>query len=508
MCASDVFKSRRIRFPLSLFRAVLLGLVLPTGALGYDPLNGDFSRADPLDIRIVAYNHNRNFIEDPGTDAAFDRILTTLDPDIISFEEFTSAVSQADVANRMNAIIPIGGSGWQVHFGMLGGIRTVLVSRFPLTMKRIDTIPASSTRGVTIALADLPDVDYPVDVYLLAVHLKCCGSPGGSEDQKRQDSADAIANWLGDARGVARPSGDNVVLPTDTPMIALGDFNLVGGPQPETTILTGNIQDEATYGPDVAGDWDASSLTNLMPADPFTGNTFTWQGNGSFPPSALDRFFYTDSVITVANSFVLNTDTMTPTALAAAGLQAGDTLPQNTSDHLPIVMDLSIASGCTVDTDGDGTPDCNDGCPNDPNKIAPGICGCGTPDTDTDGDGTPDCNDGCPNDPNKLAPGICGCGTPDTDTDGDGTPDCLDLCPTDPNKTAPGQCGCGVPETAPDGDMNGDTLTDGLDIQLFADALVGGAPTQSDLCHGDFDGLNGLDAGDIPGMVNALLAGP
>jgi len=48
-----------------------------------------------------------------------------------------------------------------------------------------------------------------------------------------------------------------------------------------------------------------------------------------------------------------------------------------------------------------------DGCPNDPNKTSPGICGCGISDTDTDGDGTPDCTDGCPNDPNKIATGVC-----------------------------------------------------------------------------------------------------
>ncbi len=125
-------------------------------------------------------------------------------------------------------------------------------------------------------------------------------------------------------------------------MIALGDFNLVGGPQPETTFITGDIQDQGTYGPPVKGDWDVTDLTNLMPADPFTGATFTWQGSQSFPPSALDRFFFTDSVVTVANSFVLNTDTMTPAALNAAGLQAGDTLRENTSDHLPIVMDLDL----------------------------------------------------------------------------------------------------------------------------------------------------------------------
>jgi hypothetical protein len=111
--------------------------------------------------------------------------------------------------------------------------------------------------------------------------------------------------------------------------------------------------------------------------------------------------------------------------------------------------------GCGIadaDSDGDGTADCNDLCPSDPNKVAPGICGCGVSDADSDGDGVVDCNDGCPADPNKTAPGICGCGVPDADSDGDSTPDCVDGCPADPNKTDPGVCGCGVADADSDGD--------------------------------------------------------
>jgi hypothetical protein len=81
------------------------------------------------------------------------------------------------------------------------------------------------------------------------------------------------------------------------------------------------------------------------------------------------------------------------------------------------------------DSDGDGWGDACDECPTDPNKIDPGICGCGTPDTDSDSDGTADCNDQCPLDSDKIDPGICGCGTPDTDSDSDGTADCNDQCP-------------------------------------------------------------------------------
>ncbi|MCB0769392.1 MAG: T9SS type A sorting domain-containing protein, partial [Flavobacteriales bacterium] len=148
-----------------------------------------------------------------------------------------------------------------------------------------------------------------------------------------------------------------------------------------------------------------------------------------------------------------------------------------------------------TDTDLDGTADCVDGCPADPNKIAPGDCGCGNVDEDLDSDGITDCidpcpgdpnntctdcndpcyaengtstpcttfldadsdgtcdaNDGCPNDPDKIAPGVCGCGVADTDTDSDGTADCNDGCPNDPNKVDPGACGCGVVDTDTDND--------------------------------------------------------
>ena len=70
------------------------------------------------------------------------------------------------------------------------------------------------------------------------------------------------------------------------------------------------------------------------------------------------------------------------------------------------------------DTDGDGCDDCSNGS-YDPSNDG----------TDTDGDGTCDSGDGCPNDPNKTAPGICGCGSIDVDANSNGICDseeCID----------------------------------------------------------------------------------
>ncbi len=86
-------------------------------------------------------------------------------------------------------------------------------------------------------------------------------------------------------------------------------------------------------------------------------------------------------------------------------------------------------TACEGDADGDGLDgSCGDGCPDNGDKLEPGVCGCSSPDIDSDNDGTMDCLDACKNDPEKIEPGICGCGVSDNDADQDTFPDCIDQC--------------------------------------------------------------------------------
>lgn len=125
----------------------------------------------------------------------------------------------------------------------------------------------------------------------------------------------------------------------------------------------------------------------------------------------------------------------------------------------------------TVDTDEDGVPDCNDLCPNDAGKTAPGLCGCGNVDTDADNDGICDLqdddmdNDGVSQeeDCDDNNPEITAATTWYLDADNDGVgveaeqvTSCIqpeyhvatfgDECPQDAEKTISGECGCGETE--------------------------------------------------------------
>ncbi len=99
-----------------------------------------------------------------------------------------------------------------------------------------------------------------------------------------------------------------------------------------------------------------------------------------------------------------------------------------------------------------------DACPDDPDKLEPGECGCGELDKDSDGDGVLDCNDACPEDSDKVEPGEVGCGQKDEDSDKDGVPDTLDECPFDADKSTAGLCGCDQvdsPQNTSDDDEDG-----------------------------------------------------
>ena len=116
------------------------------------------------------------------------------------------------------------------------------------------------------------------------------------------------------------------------------------------------------------------------------------------------------------------------------------------------------ANGVSLDSDGDGIPDCNDTCDNTVDTDGDGISDCddqepdsACPDAvdangvslDSDGDGIPDCNDTCDNtvdtdgdgisdcddqEPNSACPDAVDANGVSLDSDGDGIPDCNDTC--------------------------------------------------------------------------------
>ncbi len=101
--------------------------------------------------------------------------------------------------------------------------------------------------------------------------------------------------------------------------------------------------------------------------------------------------------------------------------------------------DICPGSDDNADADGDGVPD---GCDNCPNDFNPGQ-------EDSDGDGVGDACDECADDADKIEPGACGCGTPETgDNDGDGVPDCIDLCPGVDDAVFAPECEGAIPTTS------------------------------------------------------------
>lgn len=141
------------------------------------------------------------------------------------------------------------------------------------------------------------------------------------------------------------------------------------------------------------------------------------------------------------------------------------------------------------DSDADTVGDSVDGCPFDPAKLEPGLCGCGNADVDTDADTFLDCDDACPNLAEKwLDEGVCGCDETDEDRDGDATADCIDNCPDDPAKTMLGVCGCGVPDDDSDGD--GILGCDDACSQTPAGTPVDGAGCPAEICDDGIDNNN------------------
>ena len=168
------------------------------------------------------------------------------------------------------------------------------------------------------------------------------------------------------------------------------------------------------------------------------GNPGYEEGGTTATLDANDPQSYT----TDANlDFQLTSTTTTTTTLAPTTTTTTTLAPTTTTTLAPTATTTTLPSATTTTLPPATTTTTTlpqDLCPNDPNKTAPGECGCGVADIDADNDTIIDCVDNCPNAANQDQ----------ADADDDGTGDACDVCPNDPDKSeSAGDCGCGRSET-------------------------------------------------------------
>ncbi len=302
-----------------------------------------------FDLRVMTWNVWKGSILPPDgvRQESFKRIVRAVKPDVVCLQEVRGAKAK-ELSEMMDHLIPLGREiRWQVHSHP--NTDNVVLSRYPLRLGEHELIIPlgpffdNISLGHIMCLVDVPDSFHTSDVYVISTHVL-----SGRNIRARERHTDSIARWL---RGLISPNGPNS-LAVGTGIVILGDLNVYGGQSDDParhlmTLLTGDIVDEATFGPDFAPDWDGTRLVEVKPRhNAREKDYYTWRvDKDTFPPDALDRIIYTDSALTVRKSFVLDTTRMTEKELHESGLLASDVLRAGKAgdfDHLPLVVDLGF----------------------------------------------------------------------------------------------------------------------------------------------------------------------
>ncbi|MBO6577234.1 MAG: endonuclease/exonuclease/phosphatase family protein [Rhodothermales bacterium] len=276
------------------------------------------------DVRIVSWNVLNSGLFDSGRSDRFRRILQFLDPDIIGFQEVRSESAEA-VRAFVAAALP--GRPW---YASRIEPDIVTVSGYPITGSYRIAGGASGDANGAFAI-DMSSV-WGEEMLLLNAHPPCCRN-----DTNRQLDFDAMMAFIRDARAGGTPP-----IQPETPLVVLGDMNMVGFRRQLRTLLEGAIVNTAFHGAPAAPDGDGSALADLFPRVTHLPMHYTWYSpNSSFHPGRLDFIVFGDAVLRAQNRFVFFTPAMPAEALSALGLESEDTTLA--SDHLPVVGDFRYA---------------------------------------------------------------------------------------------------------------------------------------------------------------------
>lgn len=279
------------------------------------------------DLRVATWNVLSDRPWNGALRPNFERQIQAVAPDILSFQEIydhTPEVTRALVASWLPGT-------WYAA----GNHDCITVSRYPV----LGSWPLDGNLAVCL------DTEAAIGkrTLVINVHLYCCDNDAG-----RQEEIDRILSFIRDAMN----PGGSPDLPPGAAILFMGDTNFVGASGTRTSLLTGNISDNATFGPDFAPDWDGGSLTDVISRQTERRLCYTWlSAESTFWPGRIDYLVYNDSAVSPANHFVLDPSGMSADSLAARGLQAADS---GASDHLLHVVDLRVEAPSEDDPDPSG----------------------------------------------------------------------------------------------------------------------------------------------------------
>jgi endonuclease/exonuclease/phosphatase family metal-dependent hydrolase len=368
-------------------------------ALAFDPAEGDWSKSDASDLRVMTWNIADAICRTADKTDGFNSwhaqvlVIAALQPDILILQEAgdntgNGTGSGVDSVDQLAAVIELffnGGSDpfvggpvtsfvknyvpeYDLPFVFVSSVtdqfnRNVILSRYPFadlngggsaTLSNFVVGPDlfqsggnGGIRGFMFAQIDLPDAVYAGDVVIGNAHLKSGGSSSDGNQRRiaAQNTAYFIDHYYNGAGTATSDPNNRVFLPAtgelldaNTPVIWGGDFNQQPGGQGPMEWM---IRAETLGGTD-GTDRDRSDSAYDMASNPLSGDTSTQGGS-----SKLDFICWQDSIAQARRSFIFRTvgANITPASLPFP-VSIFPSNPQVisglASDHRPVVVDFIL----------------------------------------------------------------------------------------------------------------------------------------------------------------------
>jgi len=266
-------------------------------------------------LRVMSFNVLQDGIFDNQQKEPIKRIIKATRPDVIGFQEIYD-YSGAQVMAVIEDLFP--SDDW---YQAKVSPDIITISKYPITN-------TFSTDGNGFFLIEHPTRD----ILFCNAHLPCC-----DKDSDRQEEVDKMMAFIRESK----KENSTIPLVENTPIVIVGDMNLVGLKRQQTTLVTGDIKNVNLFGADFNPDWDETPFMDAIPYTTGYPGAITWSNPfSSFGPGRLDYIIYSDSQLELENSFVVNTARMDSELLSDLDLQSSDS--NEASDHFAVLADFKF----------------------------------------------------------------------------------------------------------------------------------------------------------------------